>query len=498
MKTFISVAASLTVLACGFALGLARADGAKDQSVVALSRQQIEADWLSQAELRFRLAGGQTMTPEEDAAGGNDGVKDGKDVGYYGFHTDQQQGPWWQVDLEEQTALARVVIYNGSTPEDAKRALGIVVLVSEDGNTWSEHYRHDGTMFCGPKQPLTVELDNVRARYVRVQLPYVEYLHLDEIEVYSVGSDNNIALNKPSTQSSTCKWSKRELPLEPRYPAAEVVDRGLKLAQDLQRRGSDVGANMMALSRLSAALHELPENAPADVHRRLYLEAQWAVRAMALGNPLLDFDRILFVKRAPNRLLCHCDEYLSWWSRPGGELCILDGFKGDAPRLCSLTGDLLPPGDILRPDISYDGTKVLFAYCRHYPDLWQKLDKHCTRCHKPGVEGKGANTTLTAASSYQTLIDFGGDSSLHKHVLARYDARRSVPGACGTMASSILKLIRDGHYDVELGAQDMERLIIWMDTYGQVKGSHNLEQEERLRELRSRMAGLLTSVTQRP
>jgi hypothetical protein len=41
----------------------------------------------------------------------------------------------------------------------------------------------------------------------------------------------------------------------------------------------------------------------------------------------------------------------------------------------SLRKDLLPPGDILRPDISYDGKRVLFAFCRHYPDLWEKENK---------------------------------------------------------------------------------------------------------------------------
>jgi hypothetical protein len=96
---------------------------------------------------------------------------------------------------------------------------------------------------------------------------------------------------------------------------------------------------------------------------------------MALANPLLDFHDVLFVKWAPNLLLCHCDEYLSWWSRPGGELCVLENFVGPEPRLRSLTANLLPPGDIVRPDLSYDGRKVLFAYCRHYPDLWQKPNK---------------------------------------------------------------------------------------------------------------------------
>ena len=365
-----------TLLASGTALAeTPSGDDASSQQSAVLTPAEIEADWLRQAQLRYAQSGSGKISPEEDAVGGNDGVKDGKNVGYYGFHTDQQMNPWWQVDLGEKMSLSRAVIYNGSTTADAKRALGIAVLVSVDGRQWSEVYRHDRTMFCGPKQPLEVDLAGAEARYLRVQLPYVEYLHLDEVEVYPADGSKNVALGRPSTQSSTCKWSRREVPLRPEYPVAEVVCRGLKLAESLRRMAVDVNSHVETLGQVSRSLEELRAGASDDDRRPLYLKAQWAIRKLALANPLLGFDKLLFVKRAPNLLLCHCDEYLSWWSRPGGELCILEDFAGDRPRLRSLTADLLPPGDITRPDVSYDGTKVLFGYCRHYPELWQKEDK---------------------------------------------------------------------------------------------------------------------------
>ena len=68
---------------------------------------------------------------------------------------------------------------------------------------------------------------------------------------------------------------------------------------------------------------------------------------MALANPLLDFDSILFVKRAPGMLPHMSDQYYGWWSRPGGGIYVLDGFKGPSPRLRCLTRRLarrqLPP-----------------------------------------------------------------------------------------------------------------------------------------------------------
>jgi len=117
------------------------------------------------------------------------------------------------------------------------------------------------------------------------------------------------------------------------------------------------------------------------------------------------------------------------------------------------------------------------------------LDQHCVACHKPGADG--AQTDLTAAQSYETLLSFGGERSLRSHVQARYDARRSVAGACAAMASPLTRLMAEDHYEVKLEAADRQRLILWMDTYAQRGGSFSVEQEERLRELRKRLAPLL-------
>jgi hypothetical protein len=143
-------------------LGSSLAWGAKPTNVANVPGEKsvrtqagIEADWLRQAELRLLHVQHAQMNPEADAAGGCDGIKDGKDVGYYGFHTSQEKNPWWQVDLGTKMPLARVVIFNGSTPADAKRALGLTVLLSSDGSRWTEVYRHNGQTFCGPKEPLT-------------------------------------------------------------------------------------------------------------------------------------------------------------------------------------------------------------------------------------------------------------------------------------------------------------------------------------------------------
>jgi len=337
---------------------------------------QIEADWLRADSLRERAAESRNVTPERDAAGGCDGVIDGK----WGFHTENEANPWWQVDLGAPTSLDRVVLYN-RCDTCGERNTRITVRLSNDGKAFRQAYQHDGTMFQGfpDKKPLVAALKGTTARYVRLQLPGTSYFHLDEVEVYPTGGQENVALGKPATQSSTSQWSAAHLPesLTRHYPMAKTVERGLRLAADLEERGVDVRAETAALRRLGDRWQRLAAESPDEARQKLYFEARWAVRRLALRNPLLDFDAVLFVKGAPGRFPHMSDQYYGWWSRPGGGVCLLRGLKGDNPQLCCLTVDW-PEGSFIRPELSYDGMKVLFSYCKYHaevPDLPNKAAK---------------------------------------------------------------------------------------------------------------------------
>ena len=328
--------------------------------------EQIEADWLRQDVVRtlppaepYRAP--PAVTTQQDAAGAVDGVKDGT----YGFHTERDAEPWWQVDLEQPIPLEKIVIFNRCDGNVEDRAGRLKILLSPDGKTWTELYEHDGGKFFGQTdgKPLSVPGGGASARFVRIALPAPEYFHLDEVEVYGVGSPENVALRKPADQSSTSPWSKlaaaassepasSEPPPEPTYPVARVVQSGLKLAEDLRQLGADVEAQTATLRQIAARLETLTGDAPASVRRESYLEARWAVRRMALSNPLLDFDDLLFVKRVPGTFTHMSDQNYGWFSRPGGGLFLLEDFKSDAPRLRPLTAEL-PPGSVLSPDISY-------------------------------------------------------------------------------------------------------------------------------------------------
>ena len=87
-------------------------------------------------------------------------------------------------------------------------------------------------------------------------------------------------------------------------------------------------------------------------------------RDLALSNPLLDFDSILFVKRAPTMFPHLSDQYYGWWSRPGGGLFLLEGLSSSQPTVRCLTKGW-PSGNFLRPDLSFDGRRVLFAFSQY-------------------------------------------------------------------------------------------------------------------------------------
>lgn len=335
----------------------------------ALTRADVEADWARQAEVRRPQS---APTPGLDAAGGCDGVINGK----WGFHTAHEKLPWWQVDLGAETRVGRVRLYN-RCDGFAGRAASFLLLASPNGVTFREVYRHDGTVFFGHSdgKPLEVDLDGEPARFLRIQLPGEDYLHLDEVEVFPTGSEVNAALGRPATQSSVSEWSSAhgEAGDSLMDPAA-VIARGRALAGNLRALDADAGAELRRFEAAAARAEALPSDASPKDREQEKEELLWAVRALSFKNPLLDFDDILFVKRAPTLFPHVSDQYYGWFSRGGGGIYLLSGFKGEHPRLRCLT-EGWPEGNFLRPDLSHDGARVLFAYCRHYPDLAETADK---------------------------------------------------------------------------------------------------------------------------
>jgi len=119
--------------------------------------------------------------PDADARGGNNG----QITGGAGFHTAFEDGPWWQVDLGADFAVARVVVYNRM--EHRGRCTRLSISGSADGESWVlQGAKLDGALFGGlDGNPYVFRFAPAfTARFIRLTLIGEDFLHLDEIEVY--------------------------------------------------------------------------------------------------------------------------------------------------------------------------------------------------------------------------------------------------------------------------------------------------------------------------
>ena len=143
-----------------------------------------------------------------------------------------------------------------------------------------------------------------------------------------------------------------------------VLTSGRKLADDLQKQGIDV---MDAVTEFDRVEH-------SSQTENDYFELRNAIRALVLKNPLLDFDSILFAKTAPSAFPHMSDQCLSFWHRGNGAICVLKNIKSGNPELVTLTENW-KNGTFFRPELSYCGKKVLFAYAAYDSEVAKVPDK---------------------------------------------------------------------------------------------------------------------------
>ncbi len=134
------------------------------------------------------------------------------------------------------------------------------------------------------------------------------------------------------------------------------------------------------MSAQTAALKALKESAakvdPKETKARLELfkSACKLRRKISFSNPLLNFDKLLFITRHRSRFNHMCDQYYGVNTLPGGGIHVLSNPFGETDKqkvtniLASskvesgrLKGEILD-GSFLSPDLSYDAKEIAFAY----------------------------------------------------------------------------------------------------------------------------------------
>ncbi len=135
--------------------------------------------------------------PALAATGANDGILNG----VFGFHTDLEVNPWWQIDLGRVYGITSVVIYNRLDMRD--RFVDFDILSSLDNRAWIAAFsKRDGRTFGGlDGAPLQLTFSPpLRARFVRIQLAGENFLHLDQVEIFGGVSqieDKDISVDSP-------------------------------------------------------------------------------------------------------------------------------------------------------------------------------------------------------------------------------------------------------------------------------------------------------------
>jgi len=151
------------------------------------------------------------------------------------------------------------------------------------------------------------------------------------------------------------------------------------------------------------------ETGNTERRQDLFRKAHSLRRDIAFRNPLLDFDKLLFIKRERSRFSHMCDQYYGEHAVPGGGVFVLSEPFGDKPTEKNilaqsvvekgrLKGSRLDTGGFLSPELSYDGKTVYFAYVEctgekgHIRHLRHQEDGHwhrgrCYHLFRAGVDG---------------------------------------------------------------------------------------------------------------
>jgi hypothetical protein len=174
-------------------------------------------------------------------------------------------------------------------------------------------------------------------------------------------------------------------------------------------RTPDLSAEETSLVQLKKDNTTIPIQ-DTDTRYKLFQQILRLRRKITFSNPLLDFDRILFIKRqflpptttwGSDMLGNHmCDQYYGFHAIRGGGLFVLENPFGEKPTIRNILansvcengrfkGQKLKPGGFLSPDLSYDGNVILFAYTEAEPTRYKWTEKSTFHIFKVNADGSG-------------------------------------------------------------------------------------------------------------
>jgi hypothetical protein len=144
-----------------------------------------------------------------------------------------------------------------------------------------------------------------------------------------------------------------------------TLDRGDQLIRDLQNGGlplTEPAGRWQALRREWQTLAHAAEPG-ASAWEDLWRRTHQLRREIVFANPLANTGPLLFVKQVPGIFSHQLTQYYGSCARPGGGLFVLDT-PGRSLQCRPLAAGSLPLGSYQHPEVSFDGQRILFAFCQ--------------------------------------------------------------------------------------------------------------------------------------
>ncbi len=180
-------------------------------------------------------------------------------------------------------------------------------------------------------------------------------------------------------------------PVSWRDAVRELFRRGDRLVAYLAERRTELGdlPEKWAACRVRYTELAAEDGAPETEWEELWRRVHRVRRDIVFANPAARTGPLVFAKRVPAVFSHQLTQYYGRCSRPGGGLFVLEE-PGRNMRCRPIGAGALPMGSYQHPEVSFDGKRVLFAYCETNPDEtdW-RTSTQVYNLYEIGLDGSG-------------------------------------------------------------------------------------------------------------